>query len=92
MKRILRPYPAGWRERYGEEMESILEEGAMGAFEMVDLFLGALDAHLHRRGLGNRSVRSVSRAPGSVWGPTPFVEIACRLPPEPRPPDRQRSP
>lgn len=55
MKRILRLYPAGWRERFGEEMESILDERAMGPFEMVDLLLGALDAHLHLRGLGNRS-------------------------------------
>lgn len=55
MKRILRLYPAGWRERYGQEMESILEERAVGPFEMVDLLLGALDAHLHLRGLGNRS-------------------------------------
>jgi len=55
MKRILRLYPAAWRERYRDEMESILEERALGPFEMADLLLGALDAHLHLRGLGNPS-------------------------------------
>ena len=55
MKHILRLYPSAWRERYAEEMESILEERPLGPFEMVDLLLGALDAHLHLRGLGNSS-------------------------------------
>ena len=55
MKRILRLYPSAWRERYQEEMESILEERPSGPFEMADLLLGALDAHLHLRGLGNAS-------------------------------------
>jgi hypothetical protein len=55
MKRILRLYPGAWRERYREEMESILDERSPGPFEMVDLLLGALDAHLHLRGLGNRT-------------------------------------
>jgi len=55
MKRILRLYPSAWRERYRDEMESILDERPPGPFEMADLLLGALDAHLHRRGLGNPS-------------------------------------
>jgi hypothetical protein len=52
MKRILRLYPSAWRDRYREEMESILDERPPGPFEMLDLVLGALDAHLHLRGLG----------------------------------------
>jgi len=55
MRRILRLYPSAWRERYGEEMDSILDERPSGPFELVDLFLGALDAHLHLRGLGTAS-------------------------------------
>jgi hypothetical protein len=55
MKRIVRLYPAAWRERYGDEMEALLEERPLGPFDVVDLFLGALDAHLHLRGLGQAS-------------------------------------
>ena len=55
MKRIVRLYPAAWRERYGDEMEALLEERPLGPFDVVDLFLGALDAHLHLRGLGHAS-------------------------------------
>lgn len=57
MRRILRLYPAAWRERYQEEMESILDERPSGPFDMADLLLGAFDAHLHLRGLGNASER-----------------------------------
>ena len=55
MKHIVRLYPAAWRERYADEMEALLEERPLGPFDLVDLFLGALDAHLHLRGLGHAS-------------------------------------
>ena len=55
MRRIIRLYPKAWRERYGEEMDAVLDERAAGPYEVADLLLGALDAHLHLRGLGNRS-------------------------------------
>jgi hypothetical protein len=55
MRRIIGLYPKAWRARYGEEMETILQERASGPFELVDLLLGALDAHLHLRGLGDHA-------------------------------------
>ncbi len=55
MKWLVRLYPAAWRERYGDEMEALLAERPLGPFDVVDLFLGAFDAHLHLRGLGHAS-------------------------------------
>ena len=61
-------------------MESILDERPPGPFEMVDLLLGALDAQLHLRGLGNpsehrkgitMSLRTAATAAiigGALWG------------------------
>jgi drug/metabolite transporter (DMT)-like permease len=55
MSLLVRLYPASWRDRYGDEMEAVLADRPPGPFDVVDLLLGALDAHLHLRGLGNRS-------------------------------------
>ena len=55
MSLLVRLYPASWRERYGDEMAAMLEDRPPGPFDLADLLLGALDAHLHLRGLGNRS-------------------------------------
>jgi hypothetical protein len=40
-------YPRAWRERYGEELEAILDESAVGLRLRLDLLRGAIDAHLH---------------------------------------------
>ncbi len=53
---LLRLYPARWRARYGDEFEQILAERPLGPFDVADVLLGALDAHLHFRGLGAASV------------------------------------
>lgn len=50
MSVLIRLYPREWRDRYGEELASLLEERPPGLSDTVDLALGALDAHLHRRG------------------------------------------
>ena len=47
---LLRLYPARWRLRYGEEFALILEDRPLGPFDVADVLLGALDAHLHLRG------------------------------------------
>ncbi len=47
----MRLYPATWRARYGDEFEAILEERPLGPFDVADIALAALDAHLHLRGL-----------------------------------------
>ena len=55
MSRLVRLYPAAWRDRYGDELAALLEDRPPGPFDVADLLLGAIDAHLHLRGLGNRS-------------------------------------
>lgn len=51
MKRLLiRLYPGSWRVRYGAEFEALLEERPIGPFDLADVLLAALDAHLHLRG------------------------------------------
>jgi hypothetical protein len=52
---MLRLYPARWRARYGDEFAAVLEERPLAPFDVADVLLGALDAHLHLRGLGAAS-------------------------------------
>ena len=52
---LLRLYPARWRTRYGDEFATLLVERPLGPFDVADVLLGALDAHLHLRGLGSYS-------------------------------------
>ncbi|MGK2851887.1 MAG: hypothetical protein ACSLFN_13365 [Candidatus Limnocylindrales bacterium] len=52
---LIRLYPARWRARFGDEFEALLEERPLGPFDAADVLLGALDAHLHLRGLGAAS-------------------------------------
>ena len=52
---LLRLYPPRWRDRYGDEFVAVLEERPLGPFDVADVLLGALDAHLHLRGLGAAS-------------------------------------
>jgi hypothetical protein len=39
-------YPRVWRERYGEEFDALLEACLRSPLDVVDIVLGALDAHL----------------------------------------------
>jgi hypothetical protein len=52
---LIRLYPARWRARYGDEFAAVLDERPLGPFDVADVLLGALDAHLHLRGLGAAS-------------------------------------
>ena len=52
---LLRLYPARWRTRYGDEFATLLAERPLGPFDAADILLGAIDAHLHLRGLGSYS-------------------------------------
>ncbi len=54
MSRLIRLYPRSWRERYEEELTVLLEDRPPGPSDVLDLLLGALDAHLHRRAAGSR--------------------------------------
>ena len=40
-------YPRAWRDRYGDELESILDDDGLGLRTRLDLVRGAVDAHLH---------------------------------------------
>lgn len=53
---LIRLYPARWQARYGEEFELVLSDRPLGPFDVADVLLGALDAHLHFRGLGAASI------------------------------------
>lgn len=39
-------YPASWRQRYGDEFEALLEQCLHSPLDVLDVLLGALDAHL----------------------------------------------
>lgn len=54
---LLRLYPAGWRARYGDEFAVMLGERVLGPFDVADVLLGAIDAHLNLRGLGGASAQ-----------------------------------
>jgi hypothetical protein len=43
---LLGVYPRVWRERYGDEFEILLEECLHSPLDVLDIVLGALDAHL----------------------------------------------
>src|SRR5690348_16325664 len=59
--RLLRLYPRAWRDRYGEEMASVLVEHRVTHWTALDLVLGALDAHLHGDLLPRRLVSMTHR-------------------------------
>lgn len=51
MRRVLiRLYPADWRARYADEFEMVLEERPLGPFDVADIVLAAIDAHVRPRG------------------------------------------
>lgn len=45
--RLLALYPRCWRLHYGEEISAILGDERLSVALVVDLILGAVDAHLH---------------------------------------------
>lgn len=40
-------YPRAWRERYGDELEAVLETERVSLATRLDILRGAIDAHLH---------------------------------------------
>ncbi|MBF6604841.1 MAG: hypothetical protein IVW53_04575 [Chloroflexi bacterium] len=52
---LVRLYPARWRARYGDEFEALLGERRLGPFDVADVLLGAIDAHLRRGGVASAS-------------------------------------
>ena len=45
MKWLIRVFPRRWRERYGEEVQALLEENPPSRADVLDVARGALDAH-----------------------------------------------
>ncbi len=45
---LLRLYPRAWRNRYEDEFLAVLEERPPTSLQLVDIVLGALDAHVSR--------------------------------------------
>lgn len=43
---LTRLYPSSWRDRYADEFEALLEQCLHSPLDVVDVMLGALDAHL----------------------------------------------
>lgn len=48
VKRLLRLYPHAWRDRYEDEVAAVLAAHHVTYWTVLDVLLGALDAHLHR--------------------------------------------
>jgi hypothetical protein len=64
MSRLLRLYPAAWRERYEAEFIGTLQERPVGLAGTVDIVQGAIDAHLHPELIGGAPHPLTYRLPG----------------------------
>lgn len=63
---LLRCYPARWRARDGDEFAAVLEVRPLSPFDVADVLLGALDAHLHLRGRGAAPQHAKGLATGGL--------------------------
>jgi hypothetical protein len=61
VQRLLQLYPRAWRERYGDEVASVLAEHHVTYWTLLDVLLGALDAHFHRELLPRRLISMAHR-------------------------------
>lgn len=64
MSRLLRLYPAAWRERYEAEFIGTLQERPVGLTGSVDIVHGAIDAHLHPELIAGAPHAWTHRLPG----------------------------
>lgn len=44
---LTRLYPRAWRERYQQEIEEVLQQHSLRLVTLLDISIGALDAHMH---------------------------------------------
>ena len=58
---LTRLYPRAWRARYGVEFNALLEQCLHSPLDVVDVFLGALDAHLQVLNEENVNWRSMNK-------------------------------
>ena len=59
--RLLLLYPRAWRDRYGDEVEQLLDQHRITLWTWLDMLLGALDAHVHTDLLPGRLTSMVHR-------------------------------
>lgn len=64
MSRLVRLYPAAWRERYEAEFLRLLQERPIGVQGSVDVVRGAVDAQLHPELIGAVPQPLTHRLPG----------------------------
>lgn len=64
MNRLVRLYPAAWRERYEAEFNRLLVERPIRRHDSIDVLFGAIDAHLHPELLGVAPKPWTQRLPG----------------------------
>jgi flagellar motor component MotA len=53
-------YPRTWRERYGDEFAALLEDFGIGPRTILDVLLGAFDAHIRQRASDRAAARAQS--------------------------------
>lgn len=58
---LLRLYPTAWRARYGEEFAALLDDYPLTLFSLLDVLLGALDAHIAPLDTDGRILRMLHR-------------------------------
>ena len=58
---LLRLYPAGWRARYGDEFAALLDDYPLTFLGLLDVLLGALDAHIAPLDTTGRILRMIHR-------------------------------
>lgn len=66
MNRLVRLYPAAWRERYEPEFMELLATRPPGVADRIDIVRGAIDAHLHPQVRSPREVRPPAPAESTV--------------------------
>jgi hypothetical protein len=75
---LVRLYPCAWRDRYGDEFESFLENGPGGVWAAANVIKSALRERLHR--IGTFKTDQNSRSFGIVVNrPTAIVPIAMSI-------------
>lgn len=82
--RLVSLYPAPWRRRYGDEFLALLEDRPPDALRVMDIVLGAIDAHLYPQAPEGR-FRMFTRVAGIaalVAGLTLIVGIFWTVSPE----------
>lgn len=81
---LLRLYPSWWRERYGDEMASLLETRPPDARARLDLVRGAFDAHLRNPEPGRGPGRTVLAAliAGAAWTIAGVASVGGPAPPD----------